>query len=76
MLDALRDLVEDGITLILVTHEVGFAQAIADHIHFLDDGEIIENGPSAPFFAETRDPILQAYLNDWPPLPPFTCTAK
>jgi len=52
VLVTIRELAEEGMTCILVTHEMGFAREIADHIYFTDRGVIVEHGPPATFFTE------------------------
>lgn len=60
---AIKDLAQDGMTCILVTHEMGFAREIADHIYFTDRGVIVEHGPPATFFTEAKDPRTQEFLS-------------
>ena len=62
VLVTIRDLSEDGMTCILVTHEMGFAREVADHIYFTDRGVIVEHGPPATFFTEASDPRTQEFL--------------
>jgi polar amino acid transport system ATP-binding protein len=50
-------------TCILVTHEMGFAREVADHVYFTDRGVIVEHGPPAEFFASPRDPRTRAFLS-------------
>ena len=59
---AIKDLAKDGMTCILVTHEMGFAREIADHIYFTDRGVIVEHGPPATFFTDAKDPRTQEFL--------------
>jgi polar amino acid transport system ATP-binding protein len=63
VLVAIRQLAEEGMTCILVTHEMGFAREIANHIYFTDRGVIVEHGPPAGFFASPRDPRTRAFLS-------------
>src|SRR5690606_21363076 len=56
VLVTIRELAEEGMTCMLVTHEMGFARELADHIYFTDHGVIVEHGPPATFFTEARDP--------------------
>ncbi len=58
----IRELAEEGMTCILVTHEMGFAREVADHIYFTDAGLIVEHGPPASFFSDPRDPRTRAFL--------------
>ena len=62
VLVTIRDLAEEGMTCILVTHEMGFAREVADHIYFTDNGVIVEHGPPGSFFNEARDPRTQEFL--------------
>ncbi len=59
----IRQLAEEGITCLLVTHEMGFAREIADHIYFTDRGVIIEHGPPATFFREATAPRPREFLS-------------
>ncbi len=60
---AIKDLAKDGMTCILVTHEMGFAKEVADHIYFTDRGVIVEHGPPATFFTEASDPRTREFLS-------------
>ena len=62
VLVTIRELAEDGMTCILVTHEMGFAREVADHIYFTDRGVIVEHGPPAAFFTEASDPRTKEFL--------------
>ena len=62
VLVTIRELAEDGMTCILVTHEMGFAREVADHIYFTDRGVIVEHGPPATFFTEASDPRTKEFL--------------
>ena len=59
----IRELAADGMTCILVTHEMGFAREIADHVYFTDRGVIVEHGPPAEFFTQASDPRTRQFLN-------------
>ncbi len=63
VLVAIRQLAEEGMTCILVTHEMGFAREVANHIYFTDRGVIVEHGPPAEFFSAPRDPRTRAFLS-------------
>ena len=63
VLVTIRELAEEGMTCMLVTHEMGFAREIADHIYFTDRGVIVEHGPPATFFAEAKDPRTKEFLS-------------
>jgi polar amino acid transport system ATP-binding protein len=60
---AIKDLAKDGMTCILVTHEMGFAREVADHIYFTDRGVIVEHGPPETFFNDAKDPRTQEFLS-------------
>lgn len=62
VLVTIKDLAAEGMTCILVTHEMGFAREVADHIYFTDRGVIVEHGPPATFFAEASDPRTREFL--------------
>ena len=59
----IKELAQEGMTCILVTHEMGFAREIADHIYFTDNGVIVEHGPPKSFFTEARDPRTREFLS-------------
>jgi len=62
VLVTIKELAADGMTCILVTHEMGFAREIADHIYFTDRGVIVEHGPPATFFDDAKDPRTKEFL--------------
>jgi polar amino acid transport system ATP-binding protein len=63
VLVTIKDLAAEGMTCILVTHEMGFAREVADHIYFTDRGVIVEHGPPATFFKEAKDPRTKEFLS-------------
>lgn len=63
VLVTIKDLAHDGMTCCLVTHEMGFAKEIADHIYFTDRGIIVEHGPPKTFFTEAKDPRTKEFLS-------------
>lgn len=63
VLNAIKDLAKDGMTCMLVTHEMGFAREVADHIYFTDRGVIVEHGPPATFFNDAKDPRTIEFLS-------------
>lgn len=63
VLVTIRELAEEGMTCMLVTHEMGFAREVADHIYFTDRGVIVEHGPPATFFTQASDPRTQEFLS-------------
>jgi polar amino acid transport system ATP-binding protein len=62
VLVTIRELAEEGMTCILVTHEMSFAREIADRIYFTDNGVIVEHGSPAEFFDNPRDERTRAFL--------------
>lgn len=63
VLVTIKDLAEEGMTCILVTHEMGFAREVADHVYFTDRGVIVEHGEPATFFDEAKDPRTKEFLS-------------
>tara|TARA_B100000579_G_scaffold235330_1_gene192975 strand:+ start:1843 stop:2592 length:750 start_codon:yes stop_codon:yes gene_type:complete len=63
VLVTIKDLAQDGMTCCLVTHEMGFAKEIADHIYFTDRGIIVEHGPPKTFFTDAKDPRTKEFLS-------------
>jgi polar amino acid transport system ATP-binding protein len=63
VLVTIRELAEEGMTCVIVTHEMGFAREVAEQIYFTDRGVIVEHGPPQQFFAEARDPRTRQFLS-------------
>ncbi|MBK5210941.1 MAG: amino acid ABC transporter ATP-binding protein [Coriobacteriia bacterium] len=63
VLDVILELAKGGMTMVIVTHEMQFAQAIADRIIFIDDGEIVETGKPEEFFTQPKTERAQKFLN-------------
>jgi polar amino acid transport system ATP-binding protein len=63
VLFTIQELAEEGMTCILVTHEMGFARVVAQHIYFTDLGVIVEHGPPKTFFDEAKDPRTKEFLS-------------
>jgi polar amino acid transport system ATP-binding protein len=63
VLDAMIDVAREGRTMIVVTHEMGFARAVADRILFMDFGEIVEDQPPAAFFETPRHERTRNFLS-------------
>ena len=63
VLDAMVGLAEDGMTMVVVTHEMGFARKVADNMIFMDAGEIVETGPPSQFFEAPRSKRCQKFLS-------------
>ena len=62
VLEVIRELATGGMTMILATHEMSFARDIASRVCFLDDGQILEEGPPAQIFSSPREPRTQRFL--------------
>ena len=63
VLDLMRDLAKDGMTMAVVTHEMGFAREVADRVVFMAEGKILEEGTPAELFDSPKDPRLQDFLS-------------
>ena len=63
VLDLMRDLAKEGMTMAVVTHEMGFAREVADRVVFMADGKILEEGTPAELFDRPKDPRLQDVLS-------------
>lgn len=62
VLDLIREVAEAGVTIMIVTHEMGFAREIATRVVFIDDGKIIEEGTPQQFFSHPKTPRVQEFL--------------
>ncbi len=63
VLDVMKDLARSGTTMIVVTHEIGFAREVADQIVFLDDGRIVEQGPPSEVLDHPQQERTRAFLS-------------
>lgn len=63
VLDVMKKLAKEGITMIVVTHEMGFAREVADRIIFMDYGKIVEQGTPEEFFEHTENERAKTFLN-------------
>ena len=63
VLDVMTDLAQEGMTMICVTHEMGFARKVADRVIFMDQGQIIEENNPENFFSSPKSPRTQMFLN-------------
>ena len=63
VLDVMVALAKDGMTMIVVTHEMGFARKVANRVVFMDKGEIVEDAPTADFFGKPRSERAQMFLS-------------
>ena len=62
VLDVMKQLAEDGMTMVVVTHEMGFAREVADRVLFVDEGRIIEEGTPEQIFQNPQNPRTQDFL--------------
>ena len=62
VLNVVRELAASGMTMVIATHEMGFARDIANRVVFLDDGQILEEGPPEQIFTAPREPRTRAFL--------------
>lgn len=63
VLDVIQELARSGITMVLVTHEMGFAKDVSDVIHFMDGGVLIESAPPKEFFAHPKTERARKFLS-------------
>ena len=62
VLTVMRNLAREGMTMAVVTHEMGFAREVADHVVFMDKGRVVEEGPPAELLTAPREPRTQDFL--------------
>ena len=65
VLNVMRALADEGMTMVVVTHEIGFAASVGNHIHFLDRGQVLFSGPPTEIFAKPRPPRLEQFLDTY-----------
>lgn len=63
VLDVMRSLAHNGMTMVVVTHEMGFAREVADRVIFMDEGRIVEEANAAEFFDNPREERAQQFLS-------------
>lgn len=63
VLQVMKKLAQQGMTMVVVTHEMGFAKEVADRVLFFDDGQILEEGTPTQIFNHPQNPHLQEFLN-------------
>ena len=63
VLQVMKQLAEEGMTMIVVTHEMGFAREVANRVLFMDDGKVLEEAPPQEFFTSPKNPRLQDFLS-------------
>ncbi|EPD30568.1 amino acid ABC transporter ATP-binding protein [Gleimia europaea] len=62
VLEVMKDLAKDGMTMVVVTHEIGFAKEVADHLVFMDDGKIVEDGDARSIIENPQHPRAQEFF--------------
>ena len=62
VLAVMKDLAKEGMTMVVVTHEMGFAKEVADRVLFMDDGKIVEDGPPSQIFTNPQHPRTREFL--------------
>ena len=63
VLDLMKSLAREGMTMIIVTHEMGFAKEVANKVIFIDEGQILEAAPPDEFFSNPKNPRLKEFLS-------------
>ena len=63
VLDLMKSLTNEGLTMIIVTHEMGFAREVANRILFIDEGKIMEEAAPAEFFSNPKSPRAKEFLS-------------
>ena len=63
VLDVIRDLAKEGMTMLLVTHEMGFAREVSDRVIFMESGRLVEEGPAGAFFATPEKERTKLFLS-------------
>ena len=62
VLEVIKSLARSGMTMAIVTHEMGFAREVADRVLFLDDGQLVEDAPPAEFFSSPKSQRAKDFL--------------
>lgn len=63
VLDVISQLADDGMAMVVVTHEIGFVRELADRIMFMDEGQIVEEGPPDQLFGAPEHPRTRQFLD-------------
>ena len=63
VLEVMNTLAKEGMTMVVVTHEMGFAREVGDRVLFVDEGKIVEQGPPKAIFEEAKEERLQSFLS-------------
>jgi polar amino acid transport system ATP-binding protein len=62
VLDVMKELASDGMTMVVVTHEMGFAKEVGNRVLFMDEGKVIEQGPPSEIFGNPKHPRTKDFL--------------
>ena len=62
VLSVIKDIAQEGITMVIVTHEMNFAREVSDHVIFMDDGVIVEEGAPFEFFTNPKEERTRKFL--------------
>ena len=65
VLQVIRQLADEGMTMVVVTHEMGFAAQVGDRVVFMDQGSVVEEGPPGTLFRAPRSERLRQFLQSW-----------
>jgi polar amino acid transport system ATP-binding protein len=63
VLEVMKELANEGMTMVVVTHEMGFAREVGSRVLFMDEGRIVEQGPPAELFGNPQNPRLKEFLS-------------
>ena len=63
VLQVMKQLADEGMTMVVVTHEMGFAREVATRVLFMDDGKVLEEAEPNEFFSNPKNPRLQDFLS-------------
>ena len=63
VLEVMKELADEGMTMVVVTHEMGFAREVGSRVLFMDEGKIVEQGPPQEFFSNPTHPRLREFLS-------------
>jgi len=63
VLDVMKELAQDGMTMVVVTHEMGFAKEVGSRVVFMDQGKLVEQGAPGEIFSNPKNPRLQDFLS-------------
>ncbi|MBR3849298.1 MAG: amino acid ABC transporter ATP-binding protein, partial [Oscillospiraceae bacterium] len=63
VLDVMKELAKEGMTMVVVTHEMGFAREVGNRVLFMDEGKLVEQGTPEEIFEHPKNPRLQDFLS-------------